>query len=502
MIFDVLLLEDWSREAKYSEDRTTFLFWEHTITVTCILNADATSAARFPPLAFAVEPKRQGPVGAPGVVKNPRPAKPFDTVKRRTDLDDWFREQGLDPEEELGVKPKPRPFTPAKPIPPNRNGGTQFPLEPGAVSQVGQGLFGGGLGAAALERRRFRPDRAPVGGGGQRNKLATRFLPALNSTYPTVPATDVELRARLRRPRRQLLVWLYSGKGGAAEYMLVSPLHPDAHSDAQHGPVCTVMDCPAVHGEVSAVMRLQFTTWEAPPLEWTTVSQSGAKLKATELGDDFLRRAAKPETAEGKMFSKAASTYNAAVASGIPGISAIAKVVEGLRKAGLAQAEAVGSAIGAAAAGGGAVAADGIVAAAQAAKGNLIRKRVLATPAMLSHRWGMSFGWNPDTHLRTQTIVGEATFRADVLALRHLTADQLRGYLWHPIPEGYQRHPVGEGDVTISPDGLGVQYKVHDEQRLMNNPGGAEWGVIALKAEQNVTVDTGKSVFNPKEAPF
>src|SRR4051794_40698121 len=86
--FDILDLEDWRRDFVYSEDKSTFLWIEHNITATIILNADATSAARFPPLPFAVAPKPPRQVGAPGVVKNPAPANFGNRAgQRRTDLD-------------------------------------------------------------------------------------------------------------------------------------------------------------------------------------------------------------------------------------------------------------------------------------------------------------------------------------------------------------------------------------------------------------------------------
>jgi hypothetical protein len=115
--------------------------------------------------------------------------------------------------------------------------------------------------------------------------------------------------------------------------------------------------------------------------------------------------------------------------------------------------------------------------------GSVVRQRVLATPALISNRWSMAFKPDPETYLMAQSIEGEAIFRADVLALRGLAADQLRAQIWHPIPAGYVR---GDVEVKGSPDGLGVNYSYVDRQQLMNFPAGALAGIIRMKVEQEV----------------
>jgi hypothetical protein len=105
------------------------------------------------------------------------------------------------------------------------------------------------------------------------------------------------------------------------------------------------------------------------------------------------------------------------------------------------------------------------------------------TPPVLSHRWEMSFGWDPKTFLRLRNISGEVLFRADVLELRHLSADQLRPYFMaHQIPSGYIRIPDTGSAVKLNSEGTGVVYSITDQQQMMNFPGGANYGLVSMEA--------------------
>lgn len=78
-----------------------------------------------------------------------------------------------------------------------------------------------------------------------------------------LPATEVELRDRLKMPRRELLVWVNSGLAGTPEYMLAQPWF-GYDSDAQHGPTCREATMTQVIGNVTGVKRLVFETFEGP----------------------------------------------------------------------------------------------------------------------------------------------------------------------------------------------------------------------------------------------
>lgn len=484
IVFDVLHLDDWMREAKLSEDSTTFEYWHHQIVVTCILNVDATAANRFPALNQLPNKAVGDKIGAPGQVLN--------TKLRNLDKPPALSK----PREELF---------------PGELGGLDSPVVPN--SGFGGSLggtapkAGGGFTAGAIPSPRFEtggdfagfkprpPTKKPgvqfFGADGKElgkpNPLVQPGIALPQGGRGTVPFTDVELRARLRRPRRQLLVWLDSGPGGVAEYILVSPLHPDAGMDARHGPTCTIMQMPEIHGNVTGVMRLKFETWEAPALEWDYVETAGDKLKSRQKIEELLKKAADPDSVEGKALVAAAKAYAEAIKKGKPPQEAVEKAIEAAIAAGIVQNKAknVAEQGEAFAKGGGLGAAIAAAIAAAEVAGGIAknRKRILATPAMMSHRWTMAFGWNQDTYLKTQIIHGSARFRSDVLHMRGLSADQLRGYIWHPIPVGYRRRPTGEADVQIDSSGLEVAYVCIDDQVMMNFPGGVEYGMIHAAVE-------------------
>lgn len=518
IVFDVLHLEDWMREAVYTPDQTTFLYWHHQIVVTCLLNVDATPPNLMPEQEFGAGVLKGHLPGAPGQVINSKiksqqgPAK----ATPRTDLKPSEFAGIFAAGETVGINPFASEsgfggggdFAPGGlPASGNQVPPAKVLPNPAAGAAIGGGTFVPGLFPPPSKQDQaggFRPLPAPPpgfhGGGdfspfkkrpprapkakfafgppdpGQRNP----FGPVGNQARATVPHSDVELRNRLRRPRRQLLVWLDSGPNAAPEYMLVSPVHPEAGCDALHGPVCTIMDVPEIHGNVTAVLRLKFDTWEAPPLEFEDQSVTTSVLRTP---NTF-------KSAESKVIAAARVAYDQAIAQGKSASEALVKAIETARQKGLKELtdRQVGDAIKQAGAGDAA-------GAAAALGGDQAKRRILRTPALLSNRWTMSFGWNPENYLRHQSISGEAVFRMDVLHMRGLTADQLRGYLWHPIPSGYRRLPIEEGDVVLSPGGNSIQYRIADEQVMMNFPGGVQFGMIHADVQTEM-VYTGYNAVN------
>lgn len=197
IIFDLLKLDAWVREAVYTEDKTTFLWWHHLIDCTCMVNEVATASGHFPPLRLFRN--------RAGEVDNFPPISPQQF--RRSDVQQPNTSTGSDLGFHLGLHP--------------------------------------GLGTERSTGAQGRP------------------IPNRAANSSTAPWTSAELMRRLRMPRRQLLIWVHTGRLGEAEFLLASPL-TGAGSDALHGPTCTVTGIPQIHGNSTAVMNLRFETWEAP----------------------------------------------------------------------------------------------------------------------------------------------------------------------------------------------------------------------------------------------
>jgi hypothetical protein len=87
----------------------------------------------------------------------------------------------------------------------------------------------------------------------------------------------------------------------------------------------------------------------------------------------------------------------------------------------------------------------------------------LPPPILLSHVWDMEETLDEQA-LSTRVITGEAIFRRDFLErhLPKLTPDDFRSYLYHPIPDYFQRLPVR---VKVTRDGQGIQYQLTDVER-------------------------------------
>ena len=103
------------------------------------------------------------------------------------------------------------------------------------------------------------------------------------------------------------------------------------------------------------------------------------------------------------------------------------------------------------------------------------------SPALVSNRWSMASKPNPQTHLLTREIEGEAIFRMDILKMRRLSADELRYQFMHPIPMGFVRRPP---EVYLNSAGNGVRYKIADDMQSTNFPGGAKYGLIDVNVVQ------------------
>ncbi len=210
IVFDLVLLENWAREAVYDATGTDFLYWHHVLDVVVTVGGDSNDPARFP------------------VVR-------ADMGKGKPSID---------------------PFPLVSPNSVNRFANNGLARDKGDLKAT---IEAQPLQEALPNREMFRNRES--------------------QTPSTLPWTDNELRRRLQVPRRQLLVWMYTKQGavagfagllnqaagnvGQAEFLLVSPL-TGVGTDARHGPLCTVMDLPMIHGNASGIYRLRFETWEAP----------------------------------------------------------------------------------------------------------------------------------------------------------------------------------------------------------------------------------------------
>lgn len=563
IVFDIVTVHEARKEAMYTEDKTTFLYWHHSIHVSCIVNVDATAATNFPVLFDLV--RNQNPdevMAAPAQKKAWKPAGPDQIPIKEQSPEDAQGNAARSNRERSRVNEEyERLF-------PGLGGGRPRPLEPGETQEQRDASEAqriaeqrarlsrdlkqefdrqqkyrdeqnpflrkspGGLKRtdedfaqarrAQEEADRNRPQPPPdIGAFGDpqdRNKAADQgagvFQAALRAARKahrlvpqpalrgTVPTTMLELRDRLKMPRRQLAVWMHTGPAGLAEFSLVSPLLAEAGTDALHGPLCTVMNETDIVGQQTAVLELMFETWEAPPIRWSREKVE----KVRTLGDKKrleIEQAAIKAAREAyikAITTKAAGRLQSAEEQGFIGIAEdllraakeavdslttnknIEKAVEASREIPGGRYEIEDDIIRAA------------VREALKALGPALKppekekdvfKKVIDTPAMLSNRWTMSFGWDPETYLRHQIIEGQALFRMDVLKLKKLTADQMRAFIYHPIPNGYRRMPVGDDDVKISSGGEEITYRIVDHEVLLNMPGAASKGIIHVEVEEN-----------------
>jgi hypothetical protein len=128
-------------------------------------------------------------------------------------------------------------------------------------------------------------------------------------------------------------------------------------------------------------------------------------------------------------------------------------------------------------------------------------EKALLTPPIISNRWTMSQQPDPQTYLNSTVISGRAVFRLDVLHKLRLTPDQLRPYIMPPIPMGYIRQPPR---VTQGSAGNEVLYEIVDEQQMMNNPSGAQWGVHSVvlvdTVQANMPIDVVRRTFRAQRS--
>lgn len=77
----------------------------------------------------------------------------------------------------------------------------------------------------------------------------------------------------------------------------------------------------------------------------------------------------------------------------------------------------------------------------------------------------------------TRTTRGTAVFRQDILAVRGLRPDDLRSWLFFPVPPGFQRDSI---TVRQSPDGQSLNYEIVDRQTPMVLV--ARYGAVEIEA--------------------
>lgn len=99
-------------------------------------------------------------------------------------------------------------------------------------------------------------------------------------------------------------------------------------------------------------------------------------------------------------------------------------------------------------------------------------------PTMISNRWSFMTTYDPDTYAAIHVIEGVARFRLDLLHKAQLSADTFRNQFLHPIPLGFKRE---QPEVTLSPAGDAVSYKLIDKQQVFNFPGGANYAATKIE---------------------
>lgn len=438
IIFDIVLLKNWLKEAVYTEDKTTFLYWHHVIEVEATLNDDATNYENFPLLGADNNAQNPAVLRNKARLADAQRKAAWIVRKANRDINKIQRDfvLGPQPRTDLDFIPKLNYLefiNPANlesiPVPGGDNVGA-----PGLLAKI-----------AELKVRNNANDKlAQVNLDLEKNKedpfnltvkdLRHKTIPQSQRKKHTLPSTDVELRNRLSRPRRQLAVWLFTGEKLKPEYLLVSPDpstvrlddegNPDTGTiDALTGPLCTVLNTTAIHGQQTAVMSLKFETWEGPKI----VKKDG---KFATLRGPFVDKDGKPLDEEAR----------------------------------------------------------------EAALDVQNRGLWLGTPAILSHRWEMSYGFNPQNYLRIRVIEGEVIFRSDVLKLRGISADQLRTeFMRHRVPPNYIRRPV-EDLVRLSSNGVGIKYRIVDDEQMTNFPAGDTLQMVSIDASSTIVYKSGMTM--------
>jgi hypothetical protein len=103
---------------------------------------------------------------------------------------------------------------------------------------------------------------------------------------------------------------------------------------------------------------------------------------------------------------------------------------------------------------------------------------------VLSHRWETTMS-HDDDHYLTRTTVGEIRFNAQILHAAKAQPDWFRGQFFHPIPLGFRR---GGPVVRQSPDGLTLQYEIHDtDPTVVFDPGDS--GATSMSIVETIALD-------------
>lgn len=454
IVFDVLLLNTWAIDEVRSKDDVDFLYWRHTIDVTCILNPNVNGTNLFTPrqqgqanqkvfdgfqnaeeaqtaidqTALGNDQVAEG-VSFPGTPLNTAidVADSADTPPDPNDITNYFVDQYGNQSQEAGDGSTPTydavtEFAPGVPY----TGGLEDKVNYVKVPSTGAWIeekpinvmpatLDGTDTLYADNPLRLAPFQLTgnVAAGAVNGAAPPTFLnpppPPLPRVQfggnPRMPATDTELRSRLAVPRRTLLVWLNSGPGGNPEFILASP-YDGCTVDAKDGPKCTMMPTLQIHGNVTGIKRLVFTCCEALPL--------------------FFK-----------------DKYESKVGTRPGGVNQIDVANDNANN----------------------------------------QQQVLATPPIISNRWQMAQRPDKKTWLNSTIIKGVAVFRMDVLSRLKITADQLRPYIMPPLPFGYVREPP---EVALGGDGATIEYTIVDNQVVMNNPGGVRWGVHSVVVHEGV----------------
>lgn len=378
IVFDLVLLENWHREAVFDPTGIDFLYHHHIIDVIVTVGGARNDRRYFP----AMQRNFAGELDIGKV-----PAKNFFAGKR------------------IGTFPH---------ISPNINRG--YPQK--GLAQRQQGILD------AVDLNADTDD-------GTRNDMFNK------NGKPTFPWEDNDIILRLKTPRRQLLIWMYSGVDegerldggnveGVAEFLLSSP-YTGVGVDALHGPVCTILDLPKIHGNSSGIHRLRFETWVAP-LDPVNVTTNKIKSDISRLPFEVAKRLV---GAQQELFDDDESTV----------------LLDNVKD------------------------------------DKFAKKKLANIPAMISNRWSMRSEPDPETYLNVSIIEGTAIFRMDVLKTIGVTPDQLRRQFMHPIPLGYQRLAP---KVSLSPLGNAVQYMIVDKEVVSNFHAGAKYGMASIDVKQEM----------------
>jgi hypothetical protein len=474
LIFDVLHLEEWVREAVYDESKKDFLWWHHSVTAACILNVEATAASRFPPIRFTGV---TGEVSARFPPPGPGEKAEQDSRLIKQAPDHSLFSAGLEALKLLMVGPIPvgpliqlgAGLAGLGPIGAAAGGaaGAVAGGAAGATAGVAAGAIFGAAGISAVPNPSGPGGRDPAG----TNRPAGSPGQVRGTGYPQAPFRgDLDAMLRPGQTRQQFFEEIdrlvgptpgsdletlqNNGLGGLFEGF---ENRPPGRPPRPAGRRPFAPDPQAVQElDILSGVRPGILS-NRPTVPWTDVEirerlrrprrQLMVWLNSGPDGDaEFMLLSPYPGMDLDAQGGPLCTILE------LPEVHGVQTAVLRLKFDTWEAAPPTTSPLG--------------------------------VPALVSNRWNMGFGWNPESHLRTQTVSGTAVFRLDCLALNRLTADQLRQQMWHPIPAGYRREIK---KVEQNPGGDAIEYEFEDTEVIMNNPGGAEYGIIHLEADQEMS---------------